>query len=180
MAFSIQTLNLVGKTMVRIVKEELAEKKYTPAGFYGQEKKYKSPTDKIASGDLYNSVEYEIINRGNGEYQDWVIEIQFPGNEEKAFYVDRGSRSPFRARPPKDSISAWIDSRGISVPGLTKEQLTFAIMNSVKQKGIQPTGFIRSSEDRMIKELSQILEQEAVEDIEEILDQIIIKLNKIE
>lgn len=180
MAFSRETLDIVGRKMVAIIQEELSQKKYIPAGFYGQPKTYNSPTNKIATGGLRDSVDYEVVNRGGAEYQDWVVEIRFRGKEEQAFYVNFGSRSPFRARPPKSVISAWIDVRGISVPGLDKEQLTYAIMNSIKTKGIKPTGFIERSEDRMINELLPLLEQEAIDDVEEILDQVVFRLNEID
>jgi hypothetical protein len=180
MAFSRETLDIVGRRMVEIIQEELSQKKYVPAGFYGQPKTYNQPTNKIATGGLRDSVDYEVLNRGGNEYQDWVVEIRFRGKEQEAFYVNNGSRSPFRARPPKSVISAWIDVRGISVPGLNKEQLTYAIMNSIKSKGIKPTGFIERSEDRMINELAPLLEQEAIDDIEEILDQLVFILNDVE
>lgn len=175
MAFSVETLEVVGRVMVKVVQEQLAASQYTPAGYYGQHKNG-GPSNKIATGQLYDSVSYRVINEGG----DPTLEIYFKGkrNETAAYFVDRGSRGPFRKRPPFPVISAWIKARHITVPGLTHEQLTYATMNSIKQKGIKATKFIRKSEDIMLQRVLPYLEAEIVDDYEELFDQIITNFNK--
>ena len=177
MAFSRDTLDLVGRVMVKVVQDVLESKTYYPAGYYGQLKNQTgAPHNKRATGQLIDSVNYRIIDRGDIE----VVEIYFKGarNETAAYFVDKGSRGPFRKAPPFSVISAWLQARHITAPGLTQEQLTYATMNSIKKKGIKGNKFITRSEDIMLNRVLPILEREAINDVEEIFDQIIYNFNQ--
>ena len=175
MALSEASANLIGKIMVRVVKEQLAAPKYTPRGYYGQYK-MGGPADKRATGQLYDSVFYKVFDRGDG----YVIEIGFEGrrNEIAAYYVDKGSKGPFRKPPPFRVINAWLKARHITAPGLTLEQLTYATMWSIKKKGIKGIGFIKKSEDIMLQRVFPFIENEIEQDIEEILDRLIYNFNE--
>ena len=175
MVLTEQTADLIGRIMVKVVREQLASPTYVPAGFYGQHK-MGGPADKRATGQLYDSVYYETFDRGDS----WVVELGFKGrrNETAAFFVDKGSRGPFRKPPPFRVINAWLKARHITAPGLTLEQLTFATMKSIQKKGIKGIGFIKKSEDIMIQRVLPFLEDAVEQNVEEILDFIIVNFNE--
>ena len=175
MAFSEQTLDLAGRIMVKVVREQLSAPVYVPRGYYGQSKTG-GPADKRATGQLYDSVYYEVFEREDG----YVLELGFEGQRNKtaAFFVDKGSRGPFRKPPPFRVVNAWLKARHITAPGLTLEQLTFATMNSIKKKGIKGIGFIKKSEDIMLQRILPFIQDEIENDVEELLDQLIVNFNE--
>lgn len=178
--FSQQTLNIVGQEMVNVIQEQIGlNALYQPQGYYGQQK-FGGPQDKVASGELYRSVSYRIITRGNPDAPEYALEVYFEGarNEKAAYYVDKGSRSPFRTKPPYSAIFHWIDEKHIIAPGIPREKLTYMIQNSIKKKGIKGIGFIKAATKIMIQRLRPVLEQEAEDDVREILEQMVFRLKE--
>ena len=109
--------------------------------------------DKVASGNLYNSVRYTVNSQGK---------LQFLFAEEGK-YVQSGRRRDARFPPPAP-IEKWIRQKGIN--GLTKngepigiKSLTYLISRSIAKKGIKPLPFmsmaIKQSKEQLKKELKK-------------------------
>lgn len=96
---------------------------------------------KVASGSLLNSIQYQVV-QDNNEYSLQILSVDY------LKYVDKG-RMPGKF-PPKDAISKWIDIKGISPNGISKESLTFLIQREIGLKGIKETNIIQKSIDKVL------------------------------
>lgn len=88
--------------------------------------------DKIATGDLVESLSHRIIKMPKGI--DYTITIDA---KKYLDYVDAG-RKPGKY-PPIRAISEWARVKGIS------QKAVFPIARKIKQEGIEPTNVIRKS-----------------------------------
>jgi len=98
---------------------------------------------KIASGDLLDSIQGEVVVTGDG------FQIQATGNE-YAIFINKGRR-PNTKRVPLDALIEWIRVKGLS-SGLDVERLAFAIQQSIYKKGIKPVPII----DQTIEEVLDV------------------------
>jgi len=99
---------------------------------------------KIASGDLVNSIGYELTEGQRG------FSISFLADDYYEF-VDQGRRAgaPF---PPPEPIAKWIREKKIRPrDGVTVEQLTYLISRAISRDGIKPTPFIEASQNAIFK-----------------------------
>ena len=118
--YLLKMLNKIGEEFVNDLKTEIRA------------------LNKVASGDLVNSINYKVIET-KGNYN---IEIY---SEDYLKYVD-GGRKPGK-RPPVKAIIPWVQSKGIKMqkPGggfITAESAAFVIAKSIGEKGIKPTNII--------------------------------------
>jgi hypothetical protein len=103
---------------------------------------------KIATGNLYNSIRYQIDSNG---------QIKFIFAEEGK-WVQQGRRAGDRFPPPA-AISKWVRQKGITGTNretgkpLTNGQLTFLISRSIAKKGIKPLPFMKMAIKQSIKQL---------------------------
>lgn len=102
--------------------------------------------DKIASGDLLNSVEYQIIRNG----QTYLVQLRLADYWK---YVERGVRGKENPGSPYDNpgwkaypfILKWIDVKPVLPRPLengdlpTQRQLAAMITHSIEEKGIKAT-----------------------------------------
>lgn len=102
---------------------------------------------KYATGDLINSIGYQVVETANG----WELEIT---SLDYLTYVDEG-RKPGKM-PPTKPIRKWIDDKKISVIG-SKDSAAFLIARSIGEKGIKPTNVIDKTIKQVMSRQEQIL-----------------------
>ena len=94
--------------------------------------------DKVATGNLYNSVGYSLdVNTGDIEF--------FCASYGE--FVEKGRRKGARF-PPSDPILRWIKVRGIKGRDkkgrfITDRSLTFLIQRAISRDGIKPLPFFK-------------------------------------
>lgn len=97
----------------------------------------------IATGNLYNSVQFQVVVDGN------IVELQVLANDYFK-WVDQG-RGPNKKPPPLQAIIDWIAVKGIkhrsslgSAKGLPllQRKLAYAIQNSIGRKGFPRLGAV--------------------------------------
>jgi hypothetical protein len=122
-----QAMDEFGKLWVRTLKEQLATTK---------------PYPKRASGQLINSVNYRVTEKGN----DWTLTLL---SEDYLKFVDKGVSGTQRKyntpysykakKPPISVIQQWTRLKGIP------DQAAFPIQNKIFRFGLKPTNVINKS-----------------------------------
>jgi hypothetical protein len=140
-----KALNQLGKLFVDTIKDRIKRKIYP----YGNPNA-KGTSDKIASGDLYNSISYSVETDKNGDSTIVISYLDYFN------YVNRGRRK-LAKRVPLDALLAWMKMRGITrfrdEKGRFKKgkmkSLAFAIQTNIYKFGIRPTNIYDSGIDDM-------------------------------
>jgi hypothetical protein len=126
--------------------------------------------NKIATGELYDSVSYELTPEG-----DVLFFYDDAGN-----FVESG-RKPNSKFPPPQVIKKWIQIKGIgqwtNKKGLpiSLNSQTFLISRAIAENGIKPYPFFQDAFEEAINTYQAIMEEALVLDIEADIE----KLNKI-
>lgn len=122
--------------------------------------------NKIASGELLNSVEYKV------EYDDRSIWLELHLADYYK-WVEEG-RAPGRY-PPPDKILEWIrikpvipDSRTGKLP--TEQQLTFLISRKIAEQGIQPGYQLRDTMRDKNEDIERRIDEAIAKDVEASVD----------
>jgi len=124
-------LNKIGKAYVRILRANIRKKQFP----------YGHPQDgignKIASGELYDSISYKVI-----EFEgEPTIELTYSDHFQ---YVNQGRRIGAK-RVPLKVLIRWINIRGLKPPPTGKKgrpnikKLAWAIQTNIFKYGIRPT-----------------------------------------
>lgn len=93
---------------------------------------------KVASGDLVNSISYQILESAKGKSVEFLADSYW-------IYVEEGRKAGDKFPPPQP-IAQWIQERRIRPNrGITQEQLVYLISRAIAKKGIAPTPFVESS-----------------------------------
>jgi len=105
---------------------------------------------KSATGVLYNSINYKIVNRPSGPTVLFLY-------EDYGQYVESGRRIGARF-PPPGPILQWIKARGIRGRDkrgrfITDKSLTFVIQRAISRDGIKPFPFYKDAIGAAIKDL---------------------------
>ena len=123
-------LNQVGKAYVRILRANIKKKQFP----YGHPQS--GVGNKIAFGDLYNSIGYTIV-----EYEGQpAIQITYADYFEN---VNQGRRVGAK-RVPLKSLISWINIKGIKPPPTGKrgrpniKKLAWAIQTNIFKYGVRP------------------------------------------
>jgi hypothetical protein len=146
------------------LQKTLSEKKY-PFGFA----KYKGIGDKVASGQLRDTIDVKSKKEGN----DTVIEVFM---QEYGQWVQSG-RLPGKKGVPIDAIEKWIKYRGLlgrDKKGrfIKRRSFAFAIQTNIKKFGIRPSNFLDDtlesleSDPRIIEALEEMTFEELLNIIE--------------
>jgi hypothetical protein len=146
------------------LQKTLSEKKY-PFGFA----KYKGIGDKVASGQLRDTIDVQSKKEGN----DTVIEVFM---QEYGQWVQSG-RLPGKKGVPIDAIEKWIKYRGLlgrDKKGrfIKRRSFAFAIQTNIKKFGIRPSNFLDDtlesleSDPRIIEALEEMTFEELLNIIE--------------
>jgi hypothetical protein len=113
---------------------------------------------KKASGELINSLSYEVLTTVDG----YLLQISA---EDYITFVDKG-RKPGRF-PPRKAIDKWIKTRNIKPKGITQDQLSFLISRKIKEKGIKPTNVLSKTKKNILLNINKILTKGFNSEIEE-------------
>lgn len=125
--------------------------------------------DKNATGELIKSLRSYTEEDEDKTYL--YLEVAKYG-----VFVDSGRR-PGRM-PPREPIRQWIRQRGIRPSGnISEESLAFLIQRKIGVRGIPATPFLHLFYD-VANELGDIIEESAVEDLEENINEFIKEFNK--
>jgi hypothetical protein len=128
-----------------------------------------SENDKQVTGNLIRSLDFKIIKDVDGLFLELLAAPYFQN-------VDKG-RKPGK-RPPSGPIKKWVERKGIVIKGQTSAQTAFVIARSIGIKGIKPLNITEKLTQNIIKNKDTIIKAGAVKDIEELIDKLVLNLNK--
>ena len=114
--------------------------------------------DKVASGQLINSLDYEVLETVNG----LVLKIIA---DDYLKFVDEGRRPG--KRPPQRAILKWIESRNIKIKKQTPAQTAFIISRSIGKKGIKPTNVLKKTQQAIFRNIQTLINKGIEIDIQE-------------
>jgi len=121
--------------------------------------------DKKTTGDLVNSLRYEVLEIVDG----FLLQIYALDYFK---YVDQGRR-PGAKPPPVAAIIPWVEAKGITIGKNTTKQTAFIIARSIGIKGIQPLNMKQKVIENIINTRTEILKKAYADDIKEHYDQIL-------
>lgn len=117
--------------------------------------------DKIATGDLFDSVKY-IIEKENTSIEVCISLLEYWK------YIERGRRSG--TWPPIKKIEDWIIVKKINpypyngkIP--TIKQLTYLISRKIYERGIEPNPLFKKTTDNMVELFKDELENAVTKDV---------------
>jgi hypothetical protein len=119
--------------------------------------------DKVATGNLINSLDYEVLQVANG------LILQILADDYLTF-VDKG-RKPGK-RPPQKAIQKWVENRGIIIKGQSSKQTGFLIARSIGKKGIKPTNVIKKTQQALFNNIQTLISKGIQLDINEYIKNI--------
>lgn len=114
--------------------------------------------DKVASGNLINSLDYEVLETVNG----LVLKIIA---DDYLKFVDEGRRPG--KRPPQKAILKWVEQRGIKIKKQTSSQTAFVIARSIGKKGIKPTNVLKKTQQAIFRNIQALTSRGIELDIQE-------------
>lgn len=142
-----QTLKDIGSDYVKNLKLDIQNK------------------DKIATGDLYNSINYEILP----ERGDKLILLLYAASHLE--YVQNGRR-PGAKPPPYRKLIPWINVRGIKFQGKSTNTTAIIIARSIGKKGIKPVPQIKQTLTEINNRIrSEEIAKAAKLDVEKVIGQ---------
>lgn len=146
------------------LQQTLTEKRY-PFGFA----KYKGVGDKVASGQLRDTIDVQSKKEGG----DTVIEIFM---QEYGQWVQSG-RLPGKKGVPIDAIERWIKYRGLlgrDKKGrfIKRRSFAFAIQTNIKKFGIRPSNFLDNTIEKLENDprIIEALEEMTFEELLNIIE----------
>lgn len=153
-------LEAVAPILEDIIRQSLYEQRYK-FGF----DRYKGVSNKVASGNLANSIKVQTKQSSNNvtelqvlmaEYGQWVQSGRLPG---KGFV-------------PVGSLLKWIKQRGLKGRDkkgkfIKDKSFAFAIQQNIKKFGIRPANFIDISLEKIMEDprITELLEDAAYEEL---------------
>lgn len=131
--------------------------------------------DKRATGDLINSIDYEVLQVANG----LVLNIL---SAEYFKFVDEGRR-PGAKMPPIRAIIPWVQAKGITFLNkkgvkISTESTAFLIAKNISKNGIKPLGIKRKVVNDILNNKAKYIEQGITIDINKYVNEEIFKINK--
>lgn len=119
--------------------------------------------DKIASGDLYESVEYIVNTKNKGTFS-----VQISLND-YAKYIEKGRKAG--KFPPISAIEKWIKVKPVlprpyngKLP--TTKQLAYLIARKIALDGIKPQPLLQQSLNDVMDVMMEFIEEAIYKDIE--------------
>ena len=125
--------------------------------------------DKNVTGNLINSLKYEILETSSGLMLHILANDYFD-------VVDKGRRPG--KQPPSKALIPWIESRGIVMMNdrggiVSTESAAFIISRSIGEKGIKPLNIKQEVIDNVINAKQQLIQDGLSIDIRKYIDDII-------
>lgn len=139
--FTQEILNTIGELVVEQYKSDL---KTNP-------KKYGNGRNSIASGKLFNSVNYKLNVDDNLKLYLTL--------DDHYIYVEEGSKFTTKM-PPLSVIKKWMVDRGIS-----GKNLEYKIQRSIFKKGIKPKPYLRDIKQTLKNNYKDEIEKALKKDI---------------
>lgn len=176
-----QALNVMGNLLIERIRKEILKPQYP----YGRPN-IKGEGNKYASGSLYKNLQFRIEYPTGGGLLGTSPGIiistgqNLPGKNYDLFDVVSYGVLPKKARPPHDTILAWIKMRGITpkrnVEGETNKakalsSLAWAVKTNIFKYGIRPANLLGEGK-RSLAELFQDPPPWLENQINEIVDSI--------
>ena len=162
--------------LVQQLRKELA-KQYPSRGYNGQPKG-QGQYVKNNTGALSDSISWRVESDiDTGEAKGVII------MDDYYYYVDQG-RKPgsgtigqgnIKGWPPVRDIQTWVQQRGITIPGLDVNTVTYLIGKSIWMKGIKGIDFINNAIDNIINDLVEQGEEEYAERFEDFIEEILVR-----
>ena len=161
--------------LVQQLRKELA-KQYPSRGYNGQPKG-QGQYVKNNTGALSDSISWRVESDiDTGEAKGVII------MDDYYYYVDQG-RKPgtgtigkgVKGWPPVRDIQTWVQQRGITIPGLDVNTVTYLIGKSIWMKGIKGIDFINNAIDNIINDLVEQGEEEYAERFEDFIEEILVR-----
>jgi hypothetical protein len=118
---------------------------------------------KVASGDLINSISYQVIQESNG----FILKILA---NDTFTYVDEGRRPG--KMPPVKPIVSWIKQKNIKFGNLSDNSMGFIIARSIGEKGIKPMRLKKQLINDFLSNKDILLLAAAEKDVEKALEQL--------
>lgn len=142
-----QTLKIIGELVAEQYQFDL---KNNP-------KKYGNGKNSIASGKLFNSIDYKIVFDGK------TIKLFFVA-EDYYIFIEEGSIFTTKM-PPINSIRSWMVSKGIESNNKTE----WKIQRSIFKNGIRPKPYLRDIKQTLKNLYKDEIENALKKDLKEIL-----------
>ncbi len=131
-------------------------------------------------GNLYNSLEYKIVNKKTTDnvvvefFMDYYGQFQDEGVKGAKSVYPQSTKSPFRYKtkmPPQRVFDKWLIKRGIAPRDkkgrfISRKSLKFLIARSIYEKGIMATFFFTKPLNRGKDKYRQFFKDALIKDIE--------------
>jgi hypothetical protein len=144
MQSSNEVLNKFGENLVNDIKFAIRNKNLTGKG------------PSVASGDLVNSVRYEVK-----ENELSIYALQYIGALQ---YGRKPTVNPIAGNPTlKERIRVWLDQKGIEPDGITKDSLAFLIARKIHREG---TSIYQRTQGQSSGLLDDVLNDQLIERIQ--------------
>lgn len=125
--------------------------------------------DKQVTGNLIKSLDFKIIKDIDGLFLQILAAPYFKN-------VDDGRRPG--KMPPVKPIQKWADKKGIRIKNTSSQQTAFVIARSISRKGIKPLNITNKLIDNIMRNKDTIIKAGAVKDIQELIDKMVMSINK--
>lgn len=144
MQSSSEVLNKFGENLVNDIKFAIRNKNLTGNG------------PSVASGDLVNSVRYEVK-----ENELSIYALQYIGALQ---YGRKPTVNPIAGNPTlKERIRVWLDQKGIEPDGISKDSLAFLIARKIHREG---TSIYQRTQGQSSGLLDDVLNDQLIERIQ--------------
>lgn len=138
-------LQRLGTIFINFYKQKLQQKIYPYAPGYRGEGTTRGVGNKVASGQLLNSMTATVVTKGNGQYELVITYMDY-------FEAVNLGRRPNRKKVPINALLDWIKIRGVKgrnkrgrfIPSLS---LAFAIQTNIYKYGIAPSNIYDKAYD---------------------------------
>lgn len=123
----------------------------------------------IASGDLYNSVKYNVVKNGD----EFILDLNL---KDYWIYLEEGTKPHF---PPLEAIERWIDVKRIAphagkngkVP--TKKQLAYMIARKISIEGTKAGHYFKDTDVNLFSQLEDAIIKAIIADINDAMDEML-------
>jgi DNA-binding ferritin-like protein (Dps family) len=138
-------LQRLGTLFINFYKQKLQEKIYPYAPGYNRSQPTSGKSNKVASGQLLNSLTATVVENKPGQYELVITYMDY-------FEAVNLGRRPRRGKVPIPALLDWIKIRGIKgrnkrgrfIPNLS---LAFAIQTNIYKYGIVPSNIYDKAYD---------------------------------
>ena len=106
--------------------------------------------NSIASGNLYNSIQYKITG------QDDNMELEFDFAD-YGYWVDQGRKPGPISRAGTNSLIDWMEKKGID------SKYLFPIKRNIEKSGYRATYFFTKAQKEVYKDVDKVLDEYATD-----------------